>query len=217
MLSDTHNRHTKLKIPKCDVLIHCGDYSSMGYEREVRSFYRWLDEQPAKYLISVQGNHELGWEKNPNLMTDIAKQECPNVILLNDSSTLIDGVKFYGTPVTPYFFNWAYNRGETPEDAFKYGVPYIKPHFDAIPNDINVLITHGPPFGVLDTVEGREGEPLGSKTLLEAVKRVKPDIHVFGHIHSSNGEAHINGTSFYNVSICDEKYLATRTPRIINL
>lgn len=66
-ISDTHNHHKKLIIPECDVLIHCGDYSSKGHEWEIRDFYKWLDKQPAKHIISIQGNHELGWEKNPEI------------------------------------------------------------------------------------------------------------------------------------------------------
>lgn len=156
-----------------------------------------------------------GWEKNPALMTKIAKEQCPRIILLNDSSTMIDGIKFYGTPVQPYFFNWAYNRAETDAEMLHYGVPSIKPHFEAIPNDINVLITHGPPLGILDEVKGREGQHLGSASLLEAVKRVKPDVHVFGHIHSGHGELHRDGTSFYNVAICDERYYPSNPVRVI--
>lgn len=214
-ISDTHNRHGKLVIPKCDVLIHAGDYSSEGYEREVRDFYKWLNKQDATHIISVQGNHELGWEANPLLMTEVAKEQCPRIILLNDSSIVIDGVKFYGTPVTPFFNSWAYNRAETDNEILYHGVPSIKPHFDAIPNDIDVLITHGPPLGILDEVKGREGQHLGSASLLEAIKRVKPDVHVFGHIHSGHGELHRDGTSFYNVAICDERYYPSQSVRVI--
>lgn len=215
-ISDTHNTHKKVIIPECDVLIHCGDYSSKGHEWEIRDFYKWLNEQPAKHIISIQGNHELGWEKNSAMMTQVAKIECPRIILLNDSSIVIDGVKYYGTPVQPYFRDWAYNRGETPEEALFYGVPYIGPHFDAIPDDVNVLITHGPPLGILDEVKGRPGQRLGSQKLLEAVKRVKPDLHFFGHIHTGHGEKHEDGTSFYNVSICDEKYYPSQAVRVID-
>lgn len=214
-ISDTHNTHKKLIIPECDVLIHCGDYSSKGHIWEIRDFYKWLDKQSAKHIISIQGNHELGWEQNPALMTDEARKECPRIILLNDSSTMISGIKFYGTPVQPYFLDWAYNRAETDAEILHYGVPSIKPHFEAIPNDTDVLITHGPPLGILDEVKGREGQHLGSSSLLEAVKRVKPDIHVFGHIHTGHGEKHQDGTSFYNVAICDERNYPSQSVRVI--
>lgn len=209
-ISDTHNQHDKIVIPECDFLIHCGDYSSKGYEREVRKFYKWMNEQPARYKISVQGNHELGWETNPAEMTRIAKEECPNIHLLYDQELVIEGIKFWGTPVTPYFFNWAYNRARTTAEMIQYGKPLIKEHYDLIPSDVDVLITHGPPHRILDELTFPNGQPkgqfVGCVDLLETVRRVKPDLHFFGHIHGAHGEAHIDGTSFYNVSVCNEYY-----------
>ena len=215
-ISDIHGHWNKLTIPKCDILISAGDYSHRGEKHMVQDFHRWLNKQDATHIVSVQGNHELWVEKNFELAKKTAQKECPRVHFKAEGLINIDQIKLYCVSHTPYFHDWAYNRGETPEEALYYNVPYIGQHFDAIPNDINVLITHGPPLGILDEVKGREGRHLGSQKLLEAVKRVKPDLHFFGHIHTGHGEKHEDGTSFYNVAICDERNYPSQPVRVVD-
>lgn len=201
-ISDTHNRYNKLTIPECDVLIDCGDFSFRGYKSEVENFYKWFNKQPAKHKISVWGNHEL--ELSPEEMTNIALKECPDVRLLNDSECVIDGVKYYGSPVTPWFYSWAFNKARNEAEAMLHHIDLIKPHWDRIPKDTDVLITHGPAYDILDACP--DGRRVGCEDLLKAIKRVKPDLHFSGHIHFSQGELHKDGTSHYNVAICDESY-----------
>ncbi len=207
---DAHDRHQHITTPEWDILIHAGDYSMRGYDAEITRFYKWLNEQPAKYKISIQGNHEMGWEKDPKNGVEIARKECPNVILLNNEMVTIEGINIYGMPDTPWFYDWAYNRARNEPEMLKYHVPLMKNYTDNIPNNTDILVSHGPPYGILDELTNMNGVPkgqfVGCEDLLQAVNRVKPDLHIFGHIHCGHGQKHILGTSFYNVAVCDERY-----------
>jgi len=210
-ISDVHTRWADIKIPPCDVLISAGDYSFRGQEYVVRGFHAWLREQPARHVISVQGNHELWVEKNFLEAKRIAQEECPGVHFIEEDMLEIEGVKFWCSAWTPEFGQWAWNAQRGNE---------ISKHWDIIPDDIDVFVTHGPPYGVLDEVhEVRMGveryEHVGCYDLMRAVKRVKPDLHFFGHIHQGYGQFHKDGTSFYNASICDERYWPTNLPHVV--
>lgn len=200
-ISDTHGKWNKLVIPSCDILLSCGDFSFNGETHMIDDFHKWLDNQDARYIISVMGNHEVGVEENFDVAKKLAQLRCPNVHFIDEGLVEIEGIKIWGSAITPWFCDWAWNRwpGE------------IGKHWDKIPEDTDILITHGPPYGVLDTVLYADGTPktgqhLGCPQLMNRIKVVKPDLHFFGHIHSGFGEAHIDGTSFYNASICDELY-----------
>lgn len=209
-ISDTHTRWSNLIIPECDVLISAGDYSFQGQPWIVKHFHAWLNEQSAKHIISVQGNHEVGVEKDFAMSKQLALQACPRVHFLEEGEVIIDGVKFYGSAITPFFHDWAYNRMRGEE---------IRRHWDMIPRDTNVLITHGPPHGILDIVNYPNGTPkerVGCHDLKERINELNIDIHVFGHIHSSHGQHHEGGTSFYNASICDEMYCPTNPVTVID-
>lgn len=216
ILSDTHNRHNKLTIPECDFLFHCGDWTSMGHKHEVEDFAKWLDKQPAKHVVLIPGNHELQFEKDfPNSRKWIT-DHCPKAHLLVDESVTLEGIKIHGSPVQPFFCDWAWNRASGKKGYsinFKdYYPPDIKPHWDMIPNDTNILLTHGPPFGILDKTTYANGDPkpdnLGCELLMNRIKELKDlDLHFFGHIHSPGGtQVHMDGVSFYNAAICDECY-----------
>jgi len=219
-ISDTHNRHNDITIPKCDILISAGDYSLKGYDGEIKRFYKWLSEQPARYVVSIDGNHEVGAELSPKNAIEIAKNECPNVILLNNKKITIEGVNLYGMPDTPYFFNWAYNRARNISEQAMYNIPLMKDYTDKLPENTNILITHGPAYGILDELLYANGDPkgqfVGCKDLLDRINIIKPDIHISGHIHCGYGEKHINGTSHYNVSICDERYFPSNPVTVID-
>lgn len=220
-MSDSHNRHNKYpSLPACDVFIHAGDWSGQGLESETRNFAKWLNKQPAKHKIIVPGNHEKEFEYYLPLSRNWILEECPDAIILIEEQVVIDGIKFYGSPITPWFYNWAWNRARGDKsDTFYYNGkmgtrPAIKPHWDAIPDDTNVLITHGPPYGILDELHYVDGTPkgefVGCDDLMNRIKEVKPDLHLFGHIHYHGGQQkHVDGTSFYNISLCDETYSPT--------
>lgn len=208
-ISDVHERWNAIKIPECDILISAGDYSFHGSPVAVNHFHKWLNEQPAKHIISVQGNHEVGVEKNFELMKDLAIMACPRVHFIEEGLVVIDGINIWCSAITPWFHNWAYNRNRG-ED--------IQKHWTRIPDSTNILITHGPPKGILDVVPYADGTPkeeVGCEDLLVRIKEVKPDLHFFGHIHHSHGQKHVDGTSFYNVAICDEMYMATNPITIV--
>jgi Icc-related predicted phosphoesterase len=212
VISDVHGKWNKIKIPECDILISCGDYSFRGEPHMVKEFHEWLNKQEAGYIISVMGNHEQWVEKNFQEAKSIAVEACPAVHFIEEGLVEIEGVKLWCSAWTPTFgFNWAYNadRGEE-----------IKRHWDKIPKDTDILISHGPPYGILDELKYVDGTPkgvfVGCRDLLEVIQKFKIPIHVFGHIHEHGSEqVHLNGTSFYNASICDEQYQAVNAPHII--
>lgn len=213
MLSDTHAKWKKLVIPECDVLISAGDYSFRGERHLVKNFHEWLNKQPAKHIISVQGNHEVEVEKDFQNAKQLALSVCPRVQFIDEGEVVIDGVKFYGSAITPWFYDWAWNRWRGPD---------IKKHWDRIPDDTQVLITHGPPAGFLDIVYHADGmtpkERVGCMDLADRIKELKQlKLHVFGHIHGSTGETHFNGVTYINASICDEMYKPTNPVREFEL
>src|ERR1035438_7317729 len=102
-ISDTHNRHNKLVMPEGDVLIHAGDATGQGRLSEVTNFLEWMGKQNYKHKILIAGNHDWLFEVNPVVAEDLCKDN--GIIYLNDSGVEIDGVKFWGSPITPHFFS----------------------------------------------------------------------------------------------------------------
>lgn len=211
-ISDVHGKWSKLTIPECDLLISCGDYSFRGERHMVRDFHTWLHKQPAKHIISVQGNHEVWVQEQFQMAKGLALEACPRVHFIDEGLVEIDGVKVWCSAWTPWFHNWAWNAQRGDE---------IKKHWDLIPDDVDILVTHGPPVNVLDEVrqkmfDGEHVEHVGCWDLARAVERIKPDLHFFGHIHGGYGQLHKDGTSFYNSSCCDEMYMATNAPHVVD-
>lgn len=208
-ISDCHNKYHKLIIPECDILISAGDYSFQGNRKEVKDFHEWFNKQPAKHKISVQGNHELYVEKYFNEMKQVAEEACPGVHFIDEGLVEVEGLKIWCSAITPFFCDWAWNR-----HSYE-----IKKHWDKIPDDVDIVATHGPCYGILDQTTYADGtpksNPLGCPYLAVRIKELKPDIHLCGHIHSGFGEKHIDGTSYYNVSICDELYTPSNPITII--
>lgn len=222
--SDVHNRQEALRVPDGDIAICAGDATNFGNPEAINAFLTWMGELPHQHKIFIAGNHDILFEKEPGL----AKQMCRDngIIYLEDSGVEIMGIKFWGSPVTPWFMGerWAFNRARNfAEEAFYKARP-IKPHWDAIPDDTDVLITHGPPYEILDAspVEASEKSEnpacryIGCVDLRDAVRRVKPDVHIFGHVHYSFGEAHIDGTSFFNVAVVDRLHIPSNGCTVID-
>ena len=202
-ISDTHNRHRDIKIPEGDILVHAGDVSSRGIKSEIDSFINWFQSQPHKHKIFIAGNHDFFFEKIVERNVEV---KIPNVIYLNDSGCEIEGLNFWGSPVQPEFFNWAFNRKRGKE---------IKQHWDLIPKNTDILITHGPPYGILDKTT--RNELVGCEELVKKVIEIKPKIHAFGHIHEGYGIFKNENTTFINASILNEKYIYTNDPIIIEI
>jgi len=215
-ISDTHDQQDRMRVPvpDGDILIHAGDATMMGRMHEIASAGAWLRNFPHKHKIFVAGNHDWLFEKNPTLAVELLNKGIlgvgdGNIIYLQDSGTEIEGLKIYGSPWQPRFYDWAFNldRGET-----------IKRKWDLIPEGLDVLITHGPAHGVQDQISPvLGGEHLGCEELMAAVNRVKPKIHVFGHIHGGYGKTQYANTLFINASICDEAYKPIHEPIVIDL
>jgi predicted phosphodiesterase len=201
LLSDTHSFNGRMQhpIPAGDVLVHAGDLASRGTFAECQAALDWLNTAPCEHIVVIAGNHDFAFEK-PAVK---AQLDFGRVTYLENSAATVAGLKIWGSPVQPEFMDWAFNvpRG-----------PAIKKYWDAIPGGLDVLITHGPPFGFLDRSNPPMSEPLGCRDLFAAVMRAKPKLHVFGHIHGGYGFQHYDGINFVNASICDERYRPCREP-----
>ena len=213
-ISDTHGMHLGLQIPDGDILIHCGDFCNRGTYKDALNFIGWFQSHPHKHKIFIAGNHDLVFEQGSyNDITALTETMlCTDTYYLNDSGVRICGLNFWGSPVQPRFFNWAFNR-DRGED--------IKKHWDKIPEGTDVLITHGPPHGILDAAPRSVGfDHVGCKDLLNAVKKIKPTLHFFGHIHYSGGESyHVPDidTTCANVAMVDERYVIVRKPFVCDV
>lgn len=204
IISDTHGLHAKIKLPKGDILLHAGDVTSQGHEREALDFLDWFKKQDYKYKVFIAGNHDFFFER---AMKEKVSGTIPgNVIYLNDSGISIEGYKFWGSPITPWFFNWAFNKHRGND---------IRRHWQLIPDDTDVLITHGPVFGILD--ENNKGEHVGCKDLLNQVLQIKPTIHICGHIHEAYGYVEKHDIKFINASLLNEEYIKVNAPKIVDL
>jgi Icc-related predicted phosphoesterase len=230
-LSDTHAQHREVTVPDGDVLVFAGDLMTCGRRfNEVQSFAQWWNSQPHKYKVLVAGNHDRLFQSSLGLCLsqfNLNSQMHGATRYLQDSGTEIEGVNFWGSPWQPWFYNWAFNVPRGTE---------IKKYWDKIPANTDVLITHGPPHGILDQCipNGSEttwstsslvippSEHLGCEELTKAVERVKPKIHIFGHIHGSYGSLNDHSDyyhygRFFNVSICDEQYNPANPVTVIDL
>lgn len=205
-ISDTHNAHESVAIPDCDILIHAGDESYRGTEKETRDFAKWFDKQPAKHLIWIPGNHSLGFEANWPRSLSWVKEESPRTNILMNSDVTVEGIKIWGSPIQPWFHDWSYNviRGLA-----------IKKYWDMIPLDTSIVVTHGPPYGILDEVN--QGGKVGCQDLMDAMLRIKPKIHIMGHIHEGYGVFKTFDTTFINASIMDADYSPVNQPIVIDL
>lgn len=202
-ISDVHMAHDRLALPEGDVLVIAGDSTHDGNENEIKDLNRWLGTLSFKHKLLIAGNHDFGFEKKP----EEARSWITNATYLQDEEVTIDGLRFYGSPWQPWFYDWAFNLKRGSEIAKKW---------DQIPSGIDVLITHGPPWGILDQIPN--GDHVGCEDLRDRVFFLKPQLHVFGHIHGGYGERAQDGTIFVNASIRGERYnLPLREAIVVDL
>jgi Icc-related predicted phosphoesterase len=203
-ISDTHTKHDKVNsfLPGGDILIHAGDLTGRGYLNEIDDFLKWFDKiDNYDTKIFIAGNHDFGFEDNPNQIKSLLT-EYKTVDYLQDDLLLVgkgdyeDMVKVWGTPWQPEFHNWAFNlpRGEK-----------LKEKWDMIPANTDILITHGPPFGKLDYIP-YDGKNVGCEELIKRVNEIKPKINVFGHIHEGYGYVFDGNTHFINAAVLNGRY-----------
>jgi Icc-related predicted phosphoesterase len=179
----------------------------VGRPIEIELFFKWFDTLDYKYKIIIAGNHDWGFQNNVSKVNRIIYKYKDTITYLQDEMIEIEGIKIYGSPWQPEFLNWAFNL---PRNGF--GLMNV---WNKIPEDVDILITHGPPYGHLDQVIGRS-DYLGCEILRQRVDIVKPKIHVFGHIHSGYGYKYDGSTHFINASVLDEGYFYSNHPQTFN-
>ncbi len=203
LISDTHGLHEKINVPDGDMLIHAGDVSNKGSVQGIGNFLYWFEKQPHCHKIFIAGNHDFGFE---NIPETVEKMIPDSITYLNDSGIEIEGINIWGSPVTPWFHDWAFNRLRGGQ---------ISKYWDWIPDNTDILITHGPPKGILDKCDN--GDIVGCEDLLKRVKEVKPKYHIFGHIHEGYGISSNENTIFINASSLNSRYEPVNEPQIIEL
>ena len=209
-ISDTHGKHEYLTskgynniLGSGDVLVHAGDISMMGKQHEIKNFLDWFSNTEYTHKIFIAGNHDWGFE----LVDDIAPEyKERGVHYLFDSGVEIEGIKFWGSPWQPEFFNWAFNLPRGEKLAEKWAL---------IPGETDVLITHGPAHGMLDWV--LSGQRVGCEDLFQRIMEIQPKIHVCGHIHSAYGQKSFNNVEFINACVLGERYTHENEPIFLTL
>lgn len=204
LISDTHEKHNKFNIPDGDILIHAGDFTMLGEVPHILDFNEWLGYLPHRHKVVIAGNHDLLFEHDARK----AESLLTNCTYLRDSLAVIDGLRIYGSPWTPTFGNgWVFNADPRKMRVMLSGVP----------DKVDILVTHGSAFGTLDTTQ-MEQRSVGSTVLWDVIHRVKPKIHVFGHIHEEYGmQTYDNGTVAYNASLLDLTYQPVNKPWVVEI
>jgi Icc-related predicted phosphoesterase len=217
-VSDLHEN--LIEIPECDILLNAGDitfglYNDLVHQqRFIYTKYRkWVEEIPAKHVVTIAGNHDQNVEK---WGWPVEKEWPEKHHYLQDSGVEIEGLKIWGTPWQPWFYSWAFNSPEHNGEAF------LKEKFDLIPDDTDIVICHGPPYGYGDRVGDQRdlGQPrVGSRAMTDALRRVNPRLMVCGHIHSGTGDYRLHGkqTRIINAAVVNEKYHVKRGPFVVRL
>jgi Icc-related predicted phosphoesterase len=203
IISDTHGQHRGLAMPESDIVIHAGDFSRKGRPHEIEDFMDWYSQLPHPHKILIAGNHDLLAENEPDFFRRLIPN---NITYLENTGVTVEGLTFWGSPITPYFLNWAFNRHRG-EDIRRY--------WEQIPKEVDILITHGPPHNVLDkTIFGMR---VGCKDLMEAITTIQPRYHIFGHIHEAHGMETLGPTTFINASVVGGRWAGLRAPIILEV
>lgn len=187
IISDTHGRHDELGVLSGDVLIHCGDVC-LGYDpgdSQINAIDSWFQRQEFSAIICIGGNHDRPLQRRAALEL----RALENAIYLEDEAFEYGGFKFYGAPWVPDLHGWAYFL----DDAS------LAEKWAQIPADTDILITHTPPYKILD--KPRYSGPAGCLRLRERVEVIRPRVHCFGHIHESYGRTEQKDILFFNASI----------------
>lgn len=223
-ISDTHNQHLFIDVPDGDIIIHAGDFSSRGMKYEIEAFVEWYGSLPHTWKILIGGNHDKGtdpdqkgplYENGHSYFKSICLAN--DIILLEDEgcdviSNTGETIKIWGSPVSPTFGRgWAWNRNRGMD---------IKKHWDKIPEDIDIVVTHGPPHMFGDVVNSPNRAPdgtlfwnVGCMDLINRINKTKCIMTVSGHIHEDRGvmhdlknkKTHVNASSLnlnYDPYIC---------------
>lgn len=195
-ISDTHGFHKQIPIDRfegIDVIIHSGDVSNfmnpVYNSIEVLDFIDWFKNVPVPVKILIAGNHDTSIERKMYRKEDFYSND---IYYLENEEVIIDGIKFYGSPYTPTFGTWAFMKARDK----------LNKVWEVIPNDVDVLIVHGPPKGIRDLSFNREGklEMCGCSALMKRIQKLESSLKLvaFGHIHNMNGIDTNQGISHYS-------------------
>lgn len=220
-ISDTHSRHWKLVVEDCDILLHAGDISGNGKKNEVEDFISWYEDQNALYKIWIAGNHERGFEKKADWLLERLANLKNNTYYLEDTGINIMGINIWGTPWQPEFCNWEFNLPRGGE---------LKEKYDLIPPNTDILLSHGPPFGIDDYIPWEFVRPfekdnrVGCRDLYNRLKELELKFHIFGHIHLDDRDqirarpvtTKRDSTLCINASVVDNKYQLYAKPYYFN-
>lgn len=229
-ISDSHCQHPSL--PQADLLVHCGDLTGSGSLNAFEQEIAWLKSIKGCFpqgIIFVPGNHDIGLDpksvndvrdryakKYPNAKSRVQKTEADHlkilesfnragIRLLIDQVLEIEGVKFWGSPMTPTFMDWAFMGSENE----------LSEHWAKVPEDTEILITHGPAYGLRDLC--RNGH-VGSSSLRYRIDSGLPDlkVHAFGHIHEGAGSHQEGRYLCLNASVLDGFYQGFNSIHVID-
>ena len=211
-IADTHSKHdfiTKMNrktnnahFPGGDILIHAGDFTMRGYFQELEDFCAWFDKQRHyTHKIFIGGNHDLCLEEGYTEAMEIINQY-ENITYLQDNFVIVEGLKIWGTPWQPRFYDWAFNLDRNGDE--------LKAKWALIPEDTDILVTHGPAFGILDG--NSRGEHMGCELMTERFETLKPKIHVCGHNHNNYGYKEVNGVMHINAANLNPQYIYHNKP-----
>lgn len=203
VVSDTHTQHEELGNVTADVLIHCGDGCN-GFRRDPADVDRlddWFSRQRVDLVLAIGGNHDFEMERRARASLPVFS----HAVYLQDRCHEYQGCRFYGAPWTPELAGWAFFQDSKA----------IREKWAAVPSDIDVLITHTPPYGILD--RNRHEHSLGCHDLLDRLPAIRPRLHVFGHTHASAGTAWHGSTLHVNASMVNSRYAIAHQPIEIEL
>jgi len=234
--SDTHGKHdciAKNSLPKADVLLHAGDFTNTGEFEQVESFSKWLEAYPAKHKVVIAGNHDITFHEeyyldrgaerfhkqavlDPSsavINFEVKPYDCSKArgflrdhIYLEDSAVDVCGYSIYGSPWQPEFCDWAF--------MLPRGQP-MKEVWANVPESVDVLLTHTPPYGFGDRCGGNAR--VGCEMLRTAIYQRAVSVNVCGHIHAGHGCSSDGTTLYINASTCDEHYRPINPPIVFDL
>ncbi len=202
-ISDTHGLHRNLELPIGDVIIHAGDFCNRGSERQMHDFLDWYKETDFAHKILIGGNHDTFAARHPQEFEGLLAGE---ITYLNDSGCRINGLSCWGSPVQPDLVGWPFGKRRGAQ---------MKVHWDMVPEEVDILITHTPPYGILD--KPRTGRHLGCEELSKKLATISPKVHIFGHVHASYGQETIGETRYINASNIDSRRGLVNAPVVFEL